>query len=87
MEWTNVEKEHSMGMLPIMHAGAIPAVVELMQEMWGLLTEEQKKQVMAMRIDIITQMLETEINNQERINEVKKKAIANMRKVRQEMMK
>ena len=82
-----MEREHSTGMLPIMCAGAVPAAVELMQEMWGLLTQEQKKQVMAMRIDIITQMMETEISNQERINEVKKKAIANMRKVQQEMMK
>ena len=57
-----------------------------MREMWEILTEEQKKQVMAMRIDIITQMLETEISNEERMTAVKKKAIANMRKV-QEMMK
>ena len=62
------------------------AVVELMKEMWELLSQEQKKQVMEMRIDIITQMLETEISNEERMHEVKKKAIADMRKVK-EMMK
>ena len=37
-----------------MHAGAMLAVEELMTEMWGLLTEEQKKKVMAMRMDILT---------------------------------
>jgi Trp operon repressor len=62
------------------------AIVELMTEMWGLLTEEQKKKVMVMRIDIITQLMETEISNEERMNEVKKKAIADIRKV-QEMLK
>lgn len=81
-----MEKEHSMGMLPIMRAGAMSAVVELMKEMWELLSQEQKKQVMEMRIDIITEMLETEMSNEERMHEVKKKAIADMRKVK-EMMK
>lgn len=81
-----MEKEHPMGMLPVMRAGAMSAVVELMKEMWELLSQEQKKQVMEMRIDIITEMLETEISNEERMHEVKKKAIANMRKVK-EMMK
>ena len=81
-----MDREHSKEMLPIMHAGAMSAVIELMKEMWELLSQEQKKQVMAMRIDIITQMLETEMSNEERMNEVKKKAIADMRKVK-EMMK
>ena len=70
----------------MMHVGAMPAVVELMTEMWGLLTEEQKKKIMVMRIDIINQLLEAEISNEERMNEVKKKAIADIRKV-QEMLK
>ena len=64
----------------------MPAVVEVMKELWELLTEEQKKCVMAMRIDIITQMLETEISNEEKMNEVKKKAIADLRQVK-EMLK
>lgn len=81
-----MDKGHSMGTNPMMHTGAMPAVVEVMKELWGLLTEEQKKCVMAMRIDIITQMLETEINNEEKMNEVKKKAIADMRQVK-EMLK
>jgi hypothetical protein len=81
-----MDKGHSMGTNPMMHAGAMPAVVEVMKEMWELLTEEQKKCVMAMRIDIITQMLETEISNEEKMNEVKKKAIDDIRKVK-EMLK
>jgi|GEM_PF-300729 len=78
--------ERPAGTHPMMHAGAMSAVVELMTEMWGLLTEEQKKKVMFLRMDIITQWMEAEISNEERMNEVKKKAIADIRKV-QEMMK
>ena len=70
----------------MMHAGAMSAIVELMTEMWELLTEEQKKKVMEMRMDIKTQWMETEISNEKRLNEVKRKAIADIRKV-QEMMK
>jgi hypothetical protein len=79
-------EEHSTGKHPMMHAGPMSAIVELMTEMWGLLTEEQKKKVMVMRMDILTQWMETEISNEERMTEVKKKAIADIRKV-QEMMK
>ena len=78
-----MNKEHSMGPLPMMHAAAI---VELMTEVWGLLTEEQKKKVMAIRIDIFTQWIEAEIANEERMIEVKKNAIASLKKV-SEMMK
>jgi len=81
-----MDKEHSMGTHPMMHAGAMPAIVELMTEMWGLLTEEQKKKVMVMRMDIITQWMEAEISNEEKMIEVKKNAISSIRKV-QEMMK
>jgi Trp operon repressor len=81
-----MDKEHSMGTRPMMHVGAMPAVVELMTEMWGLLTEEQKKKIMVMRIDIINQLLEAEISNEERMNEVKKKAIVLHSKI-QEMLK
>jgi hypothetical protein len=52
--YSNVDKEYSTRTHPMMHAGAMPAVEELMTEMWGLLTEEQKKKVMAMRMDILT---------------------------------
>jgi hypothetical protein len=81
----NMDKGHSMG-THMMHTGAMSAIVEFMTEIWGLLTEEQKKKVMVMRMDIITQWMEAEMANEERMNEVKKKAIADIRKV-QEMLK
>jgi hypothetical protein len=78
--------EHSTRTHGTMHAGAMPAVVELMQEMWELLTEEQKKKIMVMRMEILTQWMETEICNEEKMLEVKKKAIATIQKV-EEMIK
>ncbi len=81
-----MDKGHSMGTHSMMHAGAMSAIVELMTEMWGLLNEEEKKKVMVMRMDILTQWMEAEIANEERMNEVKKKAITDIRKV-QEMLK
>jgi hypothetical protein len=78
--------EHSMRTHGAMHTGAMPAVVEIMQEMWELLTEEQKKKVMVMRMDIYKQWMEAEISNEEKMLEVKKKAIATIQKV-EEMIK
>jgi hypothetical protein len=70
----------------MMHPGAMSAVVEVMREMWGLLNEEQKKEVMKMRMDILTQWMEAEIANEERMIGVKKNAVASIKKVN-EMMK
>ncbi|AKB53294.1 MULTISPECIES: hypothetical protein [Methanosarcina] len=81
-----MDKGHSMGSHTMMHAGAMPAIVELMTEIWGLLTEEQKKKVMIMRMEIMTQWMENEVINEEKMIELKKKAIVDIRKV-QEMMK
>ncbi|AKB49503.1 hypothetical protein MSBRW_0250 [Methanosarcina barkeri str. Wiesmoor] len=81
-----MDKGHSMGPHAMMHAGAMPAIVELMTEVWGLLTEEQKKKVMVMRMEIMTQWMENEVINEEKMIELKKKAIADIRNV-QEMMK
>jgi hypothetical protein len=67
-------EEHS-----IIHAGPIP-------EFWALLTEEQKRKVAVMKMDLKIQWLETKINDMEKLIELKKKAIADIRKV-QEMMK
>ena len=78
--------EHSTGTHPMMHAGAMPAIVEVMKEVWGLLTEEQKKKVMTMRMEILTQWMEAEISNEEKMIEIKKKAVAAVRQA-QEMMK
>ena len=78
--------EHEMGKQPMMHPGAMSAVVEVMREMWGLLNEEQKKEVMKMRMDILTQWMEAEIANEERMIGVKKNAVASIKKA-QEIMK
>ena len=79
-------REYEIGKQPMMHSGAMSAVVEVMREMWGLLNEEQKKEVMKMRMDVLTQWMEAEIANEERMIEVKKNAVVSIKKV-QEMMK
>ncbi len=53
---------------------------------WELLTEEQKKKVTVMRMDMIIKFLEMKISDMEKMIEMKKGAIANIRKV-QEMIK
>jgi hypothetical protein len=50
------------------------------------LTEEQKKKVAVMKMDMKIQWMETRINDMEKMIELKKKAIANIRMV-QEMIK
>ena len=67
-------KEH-----PMMHAGP-------MIEIWECLTEEQKKEVALMKMDMKIQWLEMKINDMERMISLKLKAIDSIRKV-QEMIK
>ena len=55
-------------------------------EVLGFLTEEQKKKVAVMKLDMKIQWMETKINDMEKMIELKKKAIANIRMV-QEMIK
>ena len=57
-----------------------------MAEMWELLTEEQKKTVAVMRMDMIIKVLEMKINDMEEMITLKKKAIADIQIV-QEMLK
>jgi len=57
-----------------------------MLEIWELLTEEQKKEVALMKMDMKVQWMEMRINDMEKMIELKKKAIANTKKV-QEMIK
>ncbi|AKB42889.1 hypothetical protein MSKOL_0601 [Methanosarcina sp. Kolksee] len=59
---------------------------EPMSDIWGFLTEEQKKKVAVMKIDMKIQWMETKINDMEKMIEFKKKGIANIRMV-QEMIK
>jgi hypothetical protein len=71
-------EEHSMVEKgPIMHT--------MMSEMWEILTEEQKKKVAVMRMDMIIKWMEVKIHDMEKMIEMKKEAIANVRKV-QEMI-
>ena len=62
-----------------------PVMQNAMAEMWELLTEEQKKKVAVMRMDMIIQLMEAKINDMEEIIALKQKAIANIRIV-QEML-
>ena len=70
--------EHSMEHSP-MHCGSIP-------EVWECLTEEQKKKIVEMKLDIKIQMLEKRIKDMESAIEIKKKIIADTKQV-QEMLK
>jgi hypothetical protein len=72
-------KEHSTGTHSMIHD-------ESMSEIWGFLTEEQKKKVTVMKMDMKIQWIETKINDLEKMIELKKKAIANIQMV-QEMIK
>jgi len=67
-------------------AGKGPIMQTVMTQTWELLTEEQKKKVAVMRMDMIIKVLEIKISNMETMIEVKKEAIANIRKG-QEMIK
>ena len=62
-----------------MHCGSESGV-------FGFLTEEQKKKVAVMKMDIKIQWLEMKINDMGKMIELKKKAIADIRQV-QEMIK
>ena len=55
-------------------------------EVFGFLTEEQKKKVAVMKMDIKVQMMEMKIKEMESAIELKKKIIADMKQV-QEMIK
>jgi len=59
---------------------------EPMTEIWGLLTEEQKKKVAVMKMDMKIQWMEMKISDMGKMIELKKKAIADIKQV-QEMIK
>jgi hypothetical protein len=74
-----MEHEQSTGTHPMMHS-------EPMSEIWGLLTEEQKKKIILMKMDVKIQWMEMKINDMEKMIELKKKKIAGIKQV-QEMIK
>ena len=67
-------------------AGKGPIMQTVMTQTWELLTEEHKKKVAVMRMNMIIKVLEMKISNMEKMIEIKKEAIANIRKG-QEMIK
>ena len=67
-------------------AGKGPIIQTVMTQTWELLTEEQKKKVAVMRMDKIIKFLEMKISDMEKMIEIKKEAIDNIRKA-QEMIK
>jgi hypothetical protein len=67
-------------------AGKGPIMQTVMTQTWELLTEEQKKKVTVVRMNMIIKFLEMKISDMEKMIEMKKEAIANIRKV-QEMIK
>ena len=74
-----MEHEQSTEHSSMMHS-------EPMTEIWGLLTEEQKKKVILMKMDMKIQWMEMKINDMGKMIELKKKAIADIKQV-QEMIK
>jgi hypothetical protein len=72
-------QEHSM-----MGQGSIMETA--MVEMWELLTEEQKKKVAVMRTNKFIKIFEMKISGMEKMIEIKREAIADIKKV-QEMLK
>jgi hypothetical protein len=74
-----MEHEQLTGTHPMVHS-------KPMSEIWGLLTEEQKKKVAAMKMDMKIQWMEMKISEMEKMIELKKKAIADIKQV-QEMIK
>ena len=65
---------------------AHPIMQTVMAEMWDLLTEEERKKVAVMRMDMIIRWMEVKIDDMEKMIELKKKVIIDIRKV-QEMLK
>jgi len=57
-----------------------------MDEMWELLTPEQKKQVAVMRVNKFIKILEMKISGMEKMIEIKREAIVDIKKA-QEMLK
>jgi len=55
-------------------------------EVLGFLTEEQKKKVALMKMDLKIQWIEVKVSDMEKMIELKKKAIADIKQV-QEMIK
>ena len=73
-----MEHEQSTGTHPMMHSEPMP-------EICGFLTEEQKKKIAVMKMDMKIQWMEMKISDMGKMIELKKKAIADIKQV-QEMI-
>jgi hypothetical protein len=58
-----------------------------MPEIWEMLTEEQKKEVALMKLDMKIQWLEMKISEMENMIKLKRTAIENIKKFQQTMKK
>jgi len=67
-------------------AGNDSIIQTVMTQTWELLTEKQKKEVTVMRMDKAIKFLEMKISDMEKMSEIKKEVITNIRKVK-EMLK
>ena len=67
-------------------AGKGPIIQTSMTQTWELLNEEQKRKIAVMRMDKGIKFLEMKISDMEKMIELKKKAIADIKHV-QEMTK
>jgi hypothetical protein len=67
-------------------AGKGPIIQTIMTQTWELLTPEQKKKVTLMRMDKIIRVLEMKISGMEKMIEMKREAIVDIKKA-QEMFK
>ena len=67
-------------------AGKGPIMQTVMTQTWELLTEEHKKKVAVMRMDKAIKWMELKISDMEKMIELKKIVIADIRKT-QEMLK
>jgi hypothetical protein len=57
-----------------------------MLEIWGMLTEEQKRKLIAMKLEMKLQWMQMKVDEMQKMIELKKKAIENIKQV-QEMVK
>ncbi len=69
-----------MGQSHMHHCGSMP-------EIWEMLTDEQKKEIVLMKMDMKIQWLEMKISEMENMIKLKKKAIENIKKFQQTMRK
>lgn len=72
--------EGMMGRTQMHHHGSMP-------EIWEILTEEQKKEVALMEMDMKIQWMEIKISEMENMIKLKRKAIENIKKLQQTMKK